>query len=313
MQDQPRKHMDALCDYLERHQHNLVIDADTHATDTIRYPRRQSPHYYHGRPISAEDLITEMDLASISMSNIWQNPAATLYPGTADANFEALLEANRYIQHAALQFPQRFIASGWTDPQACGIANACRIATHCVNDFGFLIVKLNPAQNRFPIDSPAVLEVVDHIVSLGAIPAFHYGADSIYTPAQGLETIAQRHPNHPILAVHMGGGGAGYVEAESLYNESRDLGLRQPNIHYILSAIRDTHIESNLIAYQQANQSHRLFCASDAPYGRMSWNFGGFRALFKSLDFDTQTTQGHLGQYFAKFILDGYQRLLNQA
>ena len=50
----------------------------------------------------------------------------------------------------------------------------------------------------------------------------------------------------------MGGGGASYNEADTLYAESRALGLRQSNIHFALSAKRDTHIESDLIAYQAA-------------------------------------------------------------
>jgi hypothetical protein len=103
----------------------------------------------------------------------------------------------------------------------------------------------------------------------------------------------------------MGGGGAGYVEAENQYHQSRELGLEQTNIYYALSALRDTHIESNIRAYK-GEASRRLFCASDAPYGRMSWNFGGFRAMLKSMQLDPQP---YLGQNFADFILAGYEHL----
>lgn len=309
-----KAHIEQLCQHLTHHPTDFVIDADVHLTDTIRYPPLPTPHYYHGRPLSLDELLEEMNQAGVHMANIWQNPATTIYPGHPDDNFQALLEANRYIFQSAQLHPHRFIPSGWTDPKACGLANACLIAEQCVLEFGFLIVKMNPAQNRYPIDSPEVLAVVDRIIELGAIPAFHYGADSPYTPASGLEAIARRHPNHPILAVHMGGGGAGYVEAEQQYHQSRDLGLALPNIHYILSAIRDTHIESNIRAYQQAGPRfrQRLFCASDAPYGKISWNFGGFRAMFQALKLDPDSTNGYLGQNFAQFILHGYHRLLAQ-
>lgn len=287
----------------------MVIDADVHATDTRKYPARGRA-YYHGRPLSLEEILAEMDTAQVDAANVWQNPAATVYPGTEDANFGALLEANEYIALGASKYPKRFIGSGWTDPKACGVRNAICIAERCVRDFGFAIVKLNPAQNRFPIDSPQVMDVVEAIVSLGAIPAFHYGADTPFTPASGLEKILERFPSTPILAVHMGGGGAGYLEAEAQYQESIALGLRYPNLKYALSALRDTYIEEALIQYQAAGEpfSRNLFCASDAPYGKMSWNFGGFRTMFESLRFDDDSVRGYLGGNFARMLTSHQER-----
>ncbi len=330
MQPQALDHIRRLTEYLELHRDRLTIDADTHATDIVRYPRRPVDHYYHGRPLSAEDLVAEMDLAEVSMANTWQNPASTQYPGGEDENADALLDANRYIFECGRRFPERFIPSGWVDPRACGAENAALLAQVCVREFGFVLVKMNPAQNQYPIDSPAVLKVVDRIVELGAIPTFHYGADSPYTPAEGLEAIACRYPGHPVVAVHMGGGGAGYVEAERLYHQSRELGLRRPNLKFILSAKRDTHIEEALITYQLAGPPfcENLFCASDAPYGRMSWNFGGYRWMFRGLLdsarhpdarvrahpglFTPPSIQGYMGGNFARFILAGYQRLIEK-
>jgi predicted TIM-barrel fold metal-dependent hydrolase len=197
-----------------------------------------------------------------------------------------------------------------------------------VGEFGFAIVKLNPAQNQYPIDSPESLAVVDHIVACGAIPAFHFGADTPYTPAAGLRRVAERHPGSPLIAVHMGGGGAGYLEAEGLYHAARQLGLECPNIRYVFSAKRDTHIESDLIAYQLAGKPfcRHLFCASDAPYGRMTWNFGGFRALFDSLLdgarhtdarvraqpglFTPEAVRNYLGGNVARTVAEAYRALL---
>lgn len=326
MLPQALTHIRHLTAWLEAHQDSLVIDADTHATDIEKYPRRDTPHYYHGRPLSAEELVAEMDMAGVSMANAWQNPASTFYSDDLDKNAEVLLEANRYVFEAGQRYPHRFIPSGWADPKACGVDNACRIAEVCVKELGFALVKMNPAQNAYPIDSPAVLQVLDRIVELGAIPVFHYGADTPYTPASGLEEVALRHPGHPVVAVHMGGGGAGYLEAEELYHQSRELGLRLPNVHYIFSALRDAHIEEALISYQQTGEpfTNNLFCGSDAPYGRMTWNFGGFRMMFRSLVearnypdprvrpglFQEADVQRYMGGNFAKLVLDGYRRLL---
>jgi predicted TIM-barrel fold metal-dependent hydrolase len=167
MQQQALEHIQRLTTRLAAVQSDVVIDSDTHATDILRNPRLPVEHYYHGRPLSAEDLIAEMDLAGVSMANTWQNPASTTYPGGEDENAEALLEANRYIRDVGLRYPDRFIPSGWTDPKACGVSNACRLAEIYVREFGFAVVKMNPAQNRFRIDSPEVIRVVDTIVELG--------------------------------------------------------------------------------------------------------------------------------------------------
>jgi hypothetical protein len=197
-----------------------------------------------------------------------------------------------------------------------------------VRDFGFVIVKMNPSKGGFSIIDPQVQAVVERIVSLGAVPAFHFGADSPNTPAEGVRCLAERHPHHPLLAIHMGGGGAGYDAAEELYLKARQLGLDCPNIRFVLSTKRDAHIESDLITYQMAGEPycHNLFCGSDAPFGRIAWNFGGFRGIFRSLTdgtrhtdarvranprlFTPEAVQGYLGANFARFGAESYRRLL---
>ena len=319
---------------LETNAGQLVIDADTHVTDPEclagerKRKHESSPDYFHGRTISAEELIVEMDGADVDMAVIWQNPAATAYTGNRDDNARSLLAANRYIRDAAARHPGRFIPGGWVDPKACGLERALAMVETLVCEYGFPIVKFNPAQNEYRIDSTKVLAVVDRIVSLGAVPAFHFGADTPYTPAEGLRHLAERHPAHPLLAVHMGGGGASYPAAEELYLAARKLGLEHRNIHYVLSAKRDAHMESDLITYQLAGDPYcrHLFCASDAPYGRVAWNFGGFRAMFGTLMdgarhtdprvrahaglFTPVAVQNYLGGNFARFAAESCRRLL---
>lgn len=317
---------EALRRFLNTRQGGLVIDADTHISDVsqLRGPLREryeaTPNYYHGRPISAEDLLAEMEMAEVDMALTWQNPAATAYSGDPARDFEALLAANTYVRDSARRYPEKLIPGGWVDPKACGLDLALEMADLLVREFGFLFVKLNPAQNSFPIDSRPVVRMTERIMELGAIPAFHFGADTPYTPASGLERIAALDPKHPILAIHMGGGGAGYVEAEDLCRQARELGLRRPNLRFALSAKRDTHIESDLITYQLAGEPycHNLCCASDAPYGRMTWNFGGYRAMFRSLReggrhtdarlrakpdlFTPEAVEGYLGGNLARLV-----------
>lgn len=319
--------------YLSGNMNRLVIDADTHATDLdalegkLLDSYKYNINYYHGRPLSAEELISEMKGAGVDMSLIWQNPAALLYVDDKDKNFISLLKANQYISDSANTYPEQFIPAGWTDPKALGLGNAIRLTEICIREFGFLIVKMNPAQNAYPIDSEDVFKVVRKIVSLGGLPAFHYGADTPFTPAEGIEKIANSFPESKIIAIHMGGGGAGYVEAENLYRESRSLGLRCPNIFFVQSAKRDTHIESDFITYTLAGKpyAHNIACGSDAPYGRIAWNFGGYRAMFDNLInnpehsdrrvrenrhlFNEEMKIDYMGRNLARLVVEGYEKM----
>lgn len=321
--------------YLEEKRNRLVIDADTHVTDMQNLPTDlkqkmdATPNYYHGRPVGAEDLLREMKTADVDMSLIWQNPAATRYTGDKEENFERLMRANRYIYESSQKYPHALIPAGWTDPQALGLDNALKVVDACIFEFGFPVIKMNPAQNAYPITSDQVLAVTEKISDNGAITAFHYGADTEFTPASGLETVARQFPEAQFLAVHMGGGGAGYLEAENMYIETREMGLRNPNIHFIVSAKRDTHFESDFIIFQQAGEPYcnNISCGSDTPYGLMSFNFGGYRALFHSLQdlenhpdsrirerqvvFTDESIQGYLGGNFAGLIIKAYQKLFS--
>ena len=334
MQPEALEQVRRLLSHLEDNRDRLAIDADTHATRIaslkgLKRERYHSTHdYFHGRPLSAGDLIREMDMAEVDMALAWQNPAATDYTDDPEQNYASLFEANRYVHESACRYPERFIPGGWTDPKALGLKGALKLAGTLVEEFGFALVKMNPAQNGYPIDSEPVMAVVDRIVELGAVPCFHFGADTPFTPASGLERVAGRHPEVPLLSIHMGGGGAGYLEGEETYLEARELGLRQPNIRYVFSAKRDTHIETDLVRYQLAGEPFKrhLMCGSDAPYGRMTWNFGGFRAMLRSLQdglthtdervranpelFTGRDVRGYLGVNCAEFTLEAYERML---
>lgn len=310
-----------------------VIDADCHVTDlrklsgAIATRYESTADYYHGRPMSAEELVAEMDMAGVDLALIWQNPAATVYTKDEGANFANLLEANVAIREAADAYADRLFPAGWTDPRNLGLAGALKLVDYCVLELGFPIVKLNPAQNAYPIDSEPVMQTVARIVELGAIPAFHYGADTPFTPASGLENLAKAFPENRLIAVHMGGGGCGYVQGEQQYLDTRALGLRYPNLFFIQSAKRDTHIESDFIAYTLAGAPYceQIAVGSDAPYGRLSWNFGGYRQMLASLSdprhpdkrlagnvgvFE-KAARGYLGDNFARMMGEELQKAVN--
>ncbi len=321
-------------DYLKENQDSLTIDADTHLTDIGSLPGqigrqfKNSSDYYHGRPIDTDILLKQMELADIDMSLSWQNPATTMYTDDVSFNYDSLLAANEYVVASARRNPKRIVPAAWTDPKALGVARALELAEHCINKRGVGIVKINPAQNEFPINSPDVMQLVEAITDAGAIVAFHYGSDTPYTPAAGLQEVAEHYPHVPFIAVHMGGGGTSFVEAEDMYTESRKLGLRQPNLYFVLSAKRDTHMESDFVTYQLAGAPYNehLLCASDSPYGNQVFQFAGSRAMLEGFLsasdypdqrvrnnpelFDRSAIQNYLGGNFARLMVWIYDRLL---
>ncbi len=328
-----RAHVRQRLDHLQALRDRIVMDGDTHPTSPALVPpamrarMEAEPGYFHTRPITGEELLAELDMSGVDMALSWQNPAATPYGDNPRANFQALLAANRYCTELARRHPTRIVNAGWTDPRALGLEGAIEMARIAVEEFGCCVVKMNPAQNAYLITSPEVLQVVDAIVALGAVPAFHFGGDTPYTPPEGLEVVAERHPEHPVIGVHMGGGGSLFPAGDATYLGARALGLRRPNVFYVLSAIRETHIESNLIAYAAANPSAlgRIAMGSDAPYGRVAWNYGGIRQLFASLRdprhpdprlrerpglFDDDAVQGVMGRNLAELLIAADRRVL---
>lgn len=324
-------------DFLRRNASRLVIDGDVHPTGRDELPAGIRDHidtdanYYHGRPLLTEQLLARMDQAGIDMSMCWQNPAVLLYGSDQDENARKLAAANEHISLLGKEYPERVIPAGWTDPKALGVERAIKLARRCVEEFAMPVVKMNPAQNQYPIDSDEVAEVVDAIVALGAVPAFHFGSDTPYTPAEGLARIAQRNPDSPVIGVHMGGGGGHFVEAEPIYQAARRIGLENPNIFFVVSAKRDTHLESALITYAAAGEpfSRNLAAGSDAPYSGMVWNYGAFRALFATLRdgrthgdarlaarpdlFDDEMISGFMGGNLARLVAEASERILERS
>lgn len=322
--------LQSLIDYLDASKNHVIIDGDTHPTDVSelegeileRYQREMG--YYQGRPISEQELLDSMDSSGVDMSLIWQNPAAFQYSNDKQANLQRLLNANLAISRFADAHPTRFIPAGWTDPKALGVKGAINLVDVLVGELGFPIVKMNPAQNSYHIDSPEVFEVLERITALGATPAFHFGGDSIYTQADGLEKILMRFPDSTIIGVHMGGGGSHYVHGDQTYLDARELGLKYSNLFYVLSAKRDCHIETDLKIYTAQGKpfNENIGWGSDAPYGLQSWNLGGYQKLFDVLSrasskeeslFTPRIIQNYMGSNLSNVIIKSCHNVLDHA
>jgi len=321
--------------YLHTHKNRLIMDADTHISDLKKMDEwnktlyDSSPNYYQGKPINAEQLIAEMDMSNIDMSLCWINPALISYHSSLESNYKQLKNAIEYIMKASEKYPTRIIPSGWIDLKILGLNKSMDLVDECINEMGLLVIKMNPAQNGYHMNHPDVCKLVKFMADKGAIPAFHYGADTPFTPPESLVAIAEGIYPHKLIAVHMGGGGASYMEGEAIYHKTRELGLKCDNIYYVESAKRDTHIESDFIAYVAAGEQHykRIMCGSDAPYGRQSWNYGGYRSMFSTLKnpilhtdvrihsmqavFTDEIIQRFMGENLVDLLIEGYSKLLD--
>lgn len=314
-----------------RHVDQEWVDADVHLTPRcLRHPelaaREESEaDYFHGRTMDAAEILAEMDLANVRWALVWQNPSATP-PAASRKEAQAYLHAANEAVHAAAEIhPDRLVAAGWTDPKALGLEEALDMVRCCTRSWGMPVVKMNPAQNAYPMDCDEVLKVTDAIIAEGAVPAFHYGADTVFTPPEALGKLAHHVAPHPLIAVHGGGGGASYREQESMAAASRTLALIHDNLFVIHSAKRDVHMASDLLAFYGTEACKRIALGSDAPYGRMAWNFGGAVSLLEQLAnpqhpeqarrpfpavFTHEHQQDYLGANAARMLASAIDRLL---
>ena len=292
-----------LARYLGEAGGGLTIDGDAHISDPEALPPQLAeahglrPRLFSRPSDFAGDLIREMDLAGVDLALCWQNPPPQATVKTPAATRPACWPPTATSLKSAMRHRRRIIPAGWTDPKACGPRQR---AGHRGRLRARVPLRLREAERgaeRVPHRQPGsgAGDRPDRGIGRDSGVPFRRG-HSLHARPRGSSASPSAIRITPILAIHMGGGGAGYCEADALYAAARALGLRRPNIRYVLSALRDTHAESSLISYQLAGEPyrHNLCCGSDAPYGRMAWNFGGYRAMLAGLADGARHTDARL-------------------
>jgi predicted TIM-barrel fold metal-dependent hydrolase len=232
----------------------VIIDADVHIS-----PLRE------GNRISDDELLRRMDRAGVQAALAWLQPAY----------FRDVQDGNRYVYEAMRRHPERIIGFGWVDPHF-GLTKGLEEVKRCLEEYGFVGVKLNGAQNDFPIDDETVsLPLIEAIAKSGRLLAFHIGADSIEnTHPFRLAKIARRFPETTILAVHMGG-----AAVPDLSRAMIEFAQECPNIYLIGSSIAPPAV---LRAIQKLGARRVLF-GSDTPFQLMHVEVAKYRALLEDL------------------------------
>jgi len=237
----------------------MIFDTDAH----------MSPYRNFDRSINAEELLEIMAKAGIDRSLCWLLPQEV-----TDVS-----ESNRYIYDSARKYSQ-LVPFGWANVRE-GVDKAVRDAEQCISEFGFKGVKLNGAQNEYPIDSLEAMTVIETIARLGGFVAFHIGIDSPdFTNPKRAGVVAARFPEMPVMMVHMGGAGDGTKDcADDVIAVAKE----HSNMMLVGSAIRISRVEK---AIEELGPERVMF-GSDAPFFDAKTCVENYRNMLQKFDAKT--------------------------
>jgi uncharacterized protein len=231
----------------------MLIDADVHI----------SPTPQGGNSITIDELLRRMDRSGVDKAATW------LQPPYIRSEIDA---GNAYVLGAMREHPDRILGFGWADP-SLGVDRAIADARRAL-DQGCYGVKLNGAQNGYPIDDPRLaIPVIEAIARTGAVLALHVGADAYdHTHPARVARIAQTFPELRILVIHMGGAGFHDLSAAAIA-----VAQEHPNLTLIGSAVRAIPI---LTAIRTLGAGRVCF-GSDTPFELMHVELAKYRALLE--------------------------------
>lgn len=163
----------------------MIFDSDTH----------MSPYKNFDGAINAEELNDILAESNVSKAVVWLLPQ----------DVDDVSESNRYIYDNAKKYSRFAVPFGWSNIRE-GEEKAIKDARICLEEYGFRGVKLNGAQNHYPIDCPPAMRVCEVIARNKGIIAFHIGSDEPdLTSARRAGNVAKAFPETTILMIHMGG------------------------------------------------------------------------------------------------------------
>ncbi len=181
------------------------------------------------------------------MANIWLQPPY----------MRVIEDANRYIYESAKTHPDRFVATGWVDPNF-GRERSMDMLRRCVETYQMRSIKFNGAQNGFYIDDESMYPYYEYLNRNGCLLAFHIGADFYeFTHPFRARKIAEAFPGLRILMVHMGGAGVPNVSKACI-----EAALACANMTLVGSAVSYLSI----VEAVKTLGPERLCFGSDAPF-----------------------------------------------
>ncbi len=250
----------------------MIIDADCHI----------SSQKLDSLAISADELVEQMDGAGIDKALVWLKP-----PYSRDIGPE-----NRAVYEATRKHPSRLLGFGWANPRL-GRATTLDTIKQCFEEYGFLGIKFNGAQDDYVIDDPEIgLPFIEKATQYGKPIAFHIGADFYEnTHPYRLGHIASLYPDTQFLMVHMGGAALPALERSAI-----EAATSNSNITIIGSGIPAPAILRAISALG----AERMCFGSDTPFCLMHVELAKYRALLQDCDESDQARV--MGSNFAHLL-----------
>ena len=250
----------------------MVIDADCHI----------SSQKFDSLDVTADELIEQMDRSGVDKALVWLKP-----PYNRD-----IAPENRAVYEAAKKYPNRLLGFGWANPRL-GKAATLDAIKQCFEEYGFLGIKFNGAQDDYVIDDPEIgLPFIEKATQYGRPIAFHIGADFYEnTHPYRLGHIASTFPETQFMMIHMGGAALpaldrSAIEAVAQHSNITIIGSAVP-APAILRAIHTLGVE-------------RLCFGSDTPFCLMHVELAKYRALLR--DFDNADQAEIMGGNLARLL-----------
>lgn len=171
----------------------FVVDAHTHIFNP--------PSRLYGREVdySVNALIESMDAYGVDAAIVITRP-------TSQLEIEALQQLHADTAQAVSGFPDRLRAFCWGVPRL-GDAAVVEVQ-RCLDELGFVGLKMHPAHEQFLLDDPASLALIDAADQRGVPVVVH--TDSTVQGAEPwrLMFVAQDFPRTTFILAHIGGNGS---------------------------------------------------------------------------------------------------------
>ncbi len=158
----------------------MIIDCHTHMG--------VSWYGWWRNEVTEEDFIKMMDKWGIDKAcvNYWSIQAD---------------QGNDYIAEFAKKYPDRIIPFGCIIPH--WYKTAAKEVERCVKQLGMKGLKLHPAANHYPSNSPLVFPVVEKAIEFDIPMLFHCSGDAFSNP-HNLGDLAKKFPKATIILGHIG-------------------------------------------------------------------------------------------------------------
>jgi len=209
----------------------MLIDAHNHLG---------GPDKGDGKSQSVSDILMAMDASGIEKAVVF--PFNEADPGISFSR------TNSFIAEAMHAHPDRLIGFCRLDPNAG--KDAVSELMRSVSEMGLKGLKLHPSSQDFPLDHPALNDVLDLAQELGVPVIFDSGKR--LSPPAGIAALAVRFPRLNIIMAHM-----------NLYEESIAAAEGSPNIYLGTTGYFNLRRLGMAIARLGAD---RFVEGSDSPY-----------------------------------------------